>query len=267
MTEITALIRYKNSAKTLPEVLNALQRQSLRPKKILAVDTGSTDGSTRILQESGAQILQWHDTYHHSRVLNFGLSACQTDLVLCLSSHTVMNENDTVERLAKQFENPHVCASSIKWDEDPYYSDCINWKELQEKGIKFGSIYSNSLGLIRRKVWQDYTFDESINGMEDYDWAIRQLKAGHCVARLKAPIHYQRNAHNRDMRETARTFFLADRYGLAVRWLGVSGSIRLIVCSFPGRLIGIPSATKSFATGRHRLLGALFWKAFDLNID
>jgi hypothetical protein len=39
MTEITALIRYKNSAKTLPEVLNALQRQSLRPKKILAVDT------------------------------------------------------------------------------------------------------------------------------------------------------------------------------------------------------------------------------------
>jgi hypothetical protein len=94
-----------------------------------------------------------------------------------------------------------------------------------QKGIKFGSIYSNSLGLIRRKVWQDYTFDESINGMEDYDWAIRKLKAGHCVARLKASVHYQRNAHNRDMRETARAFFLADRYGLAVRWLGVSAGL------------------------------------------
>lgn len=267
MAEITALIRYKNSAKTLPEVLSALKKQSLQPDRIIGVDTGSSDESGRLLEQAGAKIIKWNEPYHHSKVLNFGVSHCETPLVLCLSSHTVLLQNDGLARLAEPMQNELICASSVKWDKDPFYTDEIDWQELQKKGMKFGSIYSNSAGIFRKALWKDYPFDETINGMEDYDWALQQIRSGFRVARVEAPISYQRNAHNRDMRETARTCHLSHRYGLKVCWLGVVGAIKGLLRNLPGRLAGNKEKTDMFNTCGRRLVGTLFWKKFDLNIN
>ena len=67
MSGITALIRYKNSEKTLPEVLTALSNQSVSPDHLVAIDTGSTDRSTQLLQDAGAEIARWDGGYHHSK--------------------------------------------------------------------------------------------------------------------------------------------------------------------------------------------------------
>ena len=88
-----------------------------------------------------------------------------------------------------------VAACSIRWDDDSYYTDAINLSEIKEKGLKLGSIYTNSLGLVRRSLWADYPFDESFNGVEDYDWALHQLKAGYTITRIRAGINYRRNGH------------------------------------------------------------------------
>ena len=154
MSEITALIRYKNSASTLPKVIEGIEHQTRRPDRILAVDTGSTDGSTEILRKAGADIVTWDQPYRHSIVLNFGISKCETPLVLCLSSHTTMTDPTTVEKLATTMEDENTCASSVKWDDDPFYTDLIDLEELKKKGLKFGAIYTNSLGMIRRSLWK-----------------------------------------------------------------------------------------------------------------
>ncbi|MFT4900760.1 MAG: glycosyltransferase involved in cell wall biosynthesis [Lentimonas sp.] len=265
MAEITALIRFKNSAATLPEVLKALQQQSRPVDRILAIDTGSSDASSDLLRSAGAAVIEWNQPYHHSMVLNFGMQHCTTPLVLCLSSHTVMQDANTVELLCRDVEDLTVCASSIKWDNDPYYSDHINWDELCEKGLKFGSIYSNSLGLLKRANWANCPFDESINGMEDYDWALRNLRSGQHICRRNVAFNYHRNGHNRLIRYTALTFFIAQRYELSVTWLGHASSIKIIALNLPGLLLGRTAATATFKTSMRRLIGALCWKFFDPN--
>ncbi|MEM1221794.1 MAG: glycosyltransferase family A protein [Verrucomicrobiota bacterium] len=267
MAEVTAVIRYKDSAQTLPEVLKALTKQTLQPHRILGLDTGSKDGSTRLLQEIGATVETWDQPYHHSRVLNFGISKCETPLVLCLSSHTVMHDHDIIERMVLEMAKKKVCACSIRWDDDPFYSSQVDWQQIQAKGMKFGSIYSNSLGIFRRDLWEQYPFDESINGMEDYDWALHFLLEGYSASRINANFGYQRSAHNRYIGETARAFMLADRYGLDIRWLGYRGTVTKILKSSPGHLLGNTKATETFDLCCRRLRGALFWRSWDHRIE
>lgn len=223
---VGVIIRFKNSAATLPDVLTALGRQTQQPDLILGVNNGSTDGSPDLLRAAGALLVDWTAAYHHPRVLNFAMGHCTTDLVLVLSSHTVFESDTALQELVAVFDDSATACASGKWDSDPFFSDAIDWKELQVKGLKFGSIYSNSMGMLRRSLWERIPFDESIPTMEDGAWAVAQLHAGHVCRRLNFPFRYQRGGRRRDFIFALITFQLAARHGLPVAWLGVPGTLR-----------------------------------------
>ena len=71
------------------------------------------------------------------------------------------------------------------WDDDVHYPAKVRWSDLKRDGIKIGSFYSNSVGLLRRELWESYKFTECMNGMEDFDWALYNLKSGRDVARCR----------------------------------------------------------------------------------
>ena len=215
------LIRFANSATTLPDVLAALQGQTLQPDVILGVDSGSSDGSDKLIRNAGGQVIYWSQRYEHSKVLNFGVKHLQTDLVLALSSHTVLEDPATLSRMVEAMRDPRTACVSLKWDEDPFYSDAIDWHELSAKGLKFGSIYSNSMGMFRRSLWERQPFDESLDSSEDYAWAIHQLDLGHICRRLALPFRYRRSGHNRDVEFAQIVFRLAQKHCLKVTWLGL----------------------------------------------
>jgi len=249
------VIRFKNSAATLPGVIEALRRQTLRPDLILGVNNQSADASPEMLQAAGARILEWRDRYNHSRVLNFAIGQCPADLVLVLSSHTVLDSPDALERLVGAMADPRTACASCKWDDDRFYSDAIDWAELQAKGLKFGSIYSNSMGLLRRSLWQAVPFDESLPTMEDGAWAVEQLKRGHLCRRLKLDFRYQRGTTDRTFVFAALTFQLAARYGLAVTWLGPVASAKAFIRCLAARPFrgGDPAAKAEALVHRERL--------------
>lgn len=256
------LIRFKNSATTLPAVLAALRRQTKQPDIILGVDSGSTDASPGLLIEAGARLVHWWEPYHHSRVLNFGLAQCPAERVLVLSSHTVLESPDALEKLNAALDDPQVACASSPWDDDPFYSDAIDWPELCRKGLKLGSIYSNSFGLLRRRLWEEVPFDESLPTMEDYAWAIEQVHRGHICRRVSFAFGYQRQANARDFVFTSCAFRLAARHHLKVRWLGRKSSarewLRYTLAEFQHRLSS-PDRAQRELHGR-RLLASLLWR-------
>ncbi|MBK8040792.1 MAG: glycosyltransferase family 2 protein [Verrucomicrobiaceae bacterium] len=219
------LIRFSNSAETLPDVLAALQNQTLQPDIILGVDSGSKDGSRALIEAVGGQIIEWPHRYEHAKVLNFGIRNLTTDLVLVISSHTVLEHPETLSRMAESMSDPRTACVSLKWDGDPFYSDAIDWRELSAKGLKFGSIYSNSMGMIRRRLWKSHPFDETLETAEDYAWAIHQLELGFTCRRLALPFHYRRSGHNRDFEFARIVFNLAKKHRLRVTWLGLRSTL------------------------------------------
>lgn len=223
--DVDVLIRFRNSEATLPEVLAGVERQSLRPARILGVDTGSTDSSAHLIRQAGGEILTWTRPYSHPATVNFGLVHCTAPLVLILSSHTVLLDKDVLERMTNAMDDPGVACVSGAWDDDPFYRDEIDWEELCEKGLKFGSIYSNSMGMLRRDRWQEFPFQEELEGCEDYSWAVEQLKRGHTCRRLRFAFDYQRSRTDRTHHLCREAFQLAKRTGLKSSWLGPIATI------------------------------------------
>lgn len=232
---IGCLIRFKNSAATLPQVLERLNAQTIRPDVILGVDTGSTDGSAALIQAAGGEVISWSAAYSHPGTLNFGIQNLHTDLVLILSSHTILEDDDFIERMVGAMEDPRTACVSARWDDDPFYSDAIVWDELLAKGLKFGSIYSNSMGMIRRDSWIVTPFDETLSTAEDYGWAIDQVKRGRVCRRLSLQFGYQRSGHDRTREFADIVFLFARRHKLRVAWLGVRGSLTQWCASLAAR--------------------------------
>lgn len=224
---VGVLIRFADSASTLPAVLQALQKQTRQPEVLLGIDSGSTDGSDTLLEQAGAQVVRWPFRYEHAKVLNYALTRLSVDLVLVLSSHTVLEDPTTVERMVACFhDDPRTACVSLRWDADPFYSEVIDWEEVQTKGLKFGAIYSNSMGMLRRSLWEQRAFDEALETAEDYAWALWQLKEGHTCRRLALPFSYQRSGHGRDYEFARVVFRLAHAFGLKVAWLGAWPSVK-----------------------------------------
>lgn len=232
---IGVLIRFSNSAATLPAVLEALARQTVQPDVILGVASDCQDDSRAILAAHHATVIEWREAYAHSRVLNFGFRHIATDYVLVLSSHTVLESPDALEQMVACLSDSNVACVSAKWDSDPYYGDRIDWSELRQKGLRFGSIYSNSMGMIRRSRWEALPFDEKLSTAEDYVWAVNQLQRGHQCARIKTHFSYQRAGSPRHTEFAILVFALARLHRLRVQWLGVKASLKMLFTTRPGK--------------------------------
>ncbi len=252
------LIRFKNSAATLPGVLAALRAQTLAPDLIIGVDTGSTDESPALIREDGGQIVAWPHVYHHAKVLNFGLAHCPAERVLVLSSHTVLESRDALEKLSDALDDPKTACASGKWDDDGYYSDAITWDELRTKGLKIGSIYSNSFGLLRRVRWEEVAFDESYPTMEDYAWALAQVRRGQVCRRVKFDFSYQRTPSTREFEFTSCAFRLGAQHDLEVRWLGRRACFLEMLRALDPRA---PQEKRAMWPAlRDRFLASIFWR-------
>lgn len=218
---IGCVIRFNKHAATLPLVIESLKRQTIQPDFILGVDNNCQDESADILRAAGAEIVRWTKPYSHAAVLNFGLSHCPTDYVFVLSAHTVLTEDNVIEKLVEALSDPAVACASAKWEvTDHFYTDRIAWNELREKGLRLGSIYSNSMGMLRRSFWLENPFDEAIPTMEDYAWTIGQLQKGRVCRQLDFGFRYLRNGPARAYELTHAIFCIASLYGLRVVWSG-----------------------------------------------
>ncbi|MEI7730732.1 MAG: glycosyltransferase [Verrucomicrobiota bacterium] len=256
------IIRFKNSARTLPDVLAALRRQTVQPDLIVGVDNQSTDHSVALMKSAGAQVFNWTEPYKHPRVLNFAVRHCPTDLVLILSSHTVLNSPDAISQLVGTMSDPQTACASARWDDDPFYSDAITWSELKSKGLKFGSIYSNSMGIFRRRLWESVPFDESVPTMEDSAWTLEQLKRGHTCQRLKFDFSYQRSGNARYFIFAVVTFHLAHQHHLKVCWLGPKATCCMLGKHLLRWALHPTKASDELAgiqTHKGRLAAWLFW--------
>lgn len=256
------VIRFRDSERTLPGVLAALKSQSQPPDEIVAVDSGSRDASPEMLRASGARVVPFNEPYHHARALNFGAGCCPLQWVLALSSHTVLRDPSTLQRMRAAIEDPETACVSLRWDDDPYYSEAVDFAELNRRGLKFGSIYSNSMGLFRRELWRAVPFDETLVTMEDYAWALTQAARGRVIRRLRLDFDYQRGGRSRDFTFAAIAFRLAARHRLRVVWLGPRATLREILrlAGKKGDPMEPQARAKELQLHRDRLRAWLLWR-------
>ena len=183
----------RNAGPLLQRVLEAIMRQQTsRTFKILAVDSGSTDGTLSLLHSHNVRVVSvpteqfdWGRTrdlaYHHARA----------PVVVNLSQDAVPMEASWLENLVRPLDDPDVgasCGSSLPdpersfpqfpWERNGYF---YFTREIAKFVKQYGRGLSFANSAVPRAVWERLRFDEQPTG-EDFQFQKKLHGAGLKIA-------------------------------------------------------------------------------------
>jgi glycosyltransferase involved in cell wall biosynthesis len=84
------IIRTFNSESALPETLASLDQQSIKPSRVIIVDSGSTDNTLALVPQEAIVHRYTGEGFNYSEAINQGLQYVDTEFVAIVSSHTVL---------------------------------------------------------------------------------------------------------------------------------------------------------------------------------
>ena len=99
---ITAFVPTLNNEKTIRKVLRAIKNQTIKPKRIIVIDSGSTDDTEKIVKEEGCEFYRPEDFGFKflglSRARNRILELIDSEFLLSVDSD-ILIEKDHIEKL------------------------------------------------------------------------------------------------------------------------------------------------------------------------
>jgi rhamnosyltransferase len=178
---ITILLRTLNAGADLPPLLERLAAQTLRPAELLAVDSGSTDGTRERLVAAGARIVMIEqERFSHARSTNQGFREAVGEVVAMLSQDALPADERWLETLTAPLADPNVAAAFGRHLARPGCFPIERWQVEDDypPAPPAGVLYSNVNSAARRSAWLEAPFDESLAISEDRAWARAQLDRG-----------------------------------------------------------------------------------------
>jgi GT2 family glycosyltransferase len=202
--DVSVVIRAKNEAAWLPRSLEALARQRVRPNEVVLVDNESSDDTVRIARRYGCRVVPISDRdFSFGRALNQGIAATTAEWVASLSAHCIPVDEGWLEALlARGCARPFLAACYGRQEPLPESSDFDKrdlWTTFGlEPRLQRGQdhFFHNANALIRRSAWARIPFDETLNGVEDRDWAKKALADGYTIRYApQASVYHYHGIH------------------------------------------------------------------------
>lgn len=211
------IVRAFNEEKHLGQLFKGLNQQTVNDFEVILVDSGSTD-KTRDIAAKGAwdfpiKILHIEpDQFSFGKSLNIGISQASGDVVVIASAHIYPVYPDWLEKLIQPFDNARIGLTygMQRGGETTRFSEhqiFLRWYPGQSKVQESNPFCNNANAAIRKDLWVNHHYDETLTGLEDIEWAqwaIEQKKLISYVAEAEVVhIHEDspRGVFNRYRRE------------------------------------------------------------------
>ena len=200
LVNCSIVIRAYNEEKHIGRLLEGIRRQTIRDVEIILVDSGSTDETVRVAESSGARAVHIPSVeFTFGRSLNFGVQTATRELIVIASAHVYPIYPDWLESLLQPFEDEEVALTygkqrgpaSAKYSEQQIYH---HWYPEASKLRQDTVFCNNANAAIRKSLWQQNPYDETLTGLEDLAWAKWAKEQGHEIAYVaKAEIIHIHN--------------------------------------------------------------------------
>jgi poly-beta-1,6-N-acetyl-D-glucosamine synthase len=110
-TDLTVIVPAYNEAETIADTLRSLQRQTVRPDRILVVDDCSTDATAEVASSLGIAVVRPpRNTGSKAGAQTFALDRVETEMVMAIDADTTLAP-DAIERLLPAFDDEEVAAA------------------------------------------------------------------------------------------------------------------------------------------------------------
>lgn len=188
MERVGVVIRALNEADHLPRLLDGLSRQTVQPDLIVVVDSGSTDGTAEIAEELGCKVVKIDpESFTFGRSLNHGFEFCEAEIVVVVSAHVYPTHEDYLENLLEPFVDSKIgmVYGRQVGDATSQYSEQLvleGWFPGAGEAWQRHPFANNANSAVRRDVWLQYRFSETLSGLEDIHFAKRIQEMGWLLA-------------------------------------------------------------------------------------
>lgn len=191
----SVVVRCFNEAEHIGRLLEDIGRQSLTDVEIVVVDSGSTDGTVDIVRRYPARLVSISPSeFTFGRALNIGCRAATGEFIVAASAHVYPVNEDWLANLLAPFDDERVglVYGKQRGAESSHYSELRlfeSWFPEESNRDQDHPFCNNANAAVRRKLWQDQPYDESLTGLEDLDWAKKAMARGYRIAyAADAPI-------------------------------------------------------------------------------
>lgn len=183
MVELSILLLTKNGGGDLARVLPAIFNQETTIRfEVIAVDSGSSDGTLELLSDFPVQVEQIPaHQFHHARTRNRAASLANGNILVFLSQDAIPASRHWLETLIKNFDDAMVGAvygrqfpkkGSTLERRDVFDAIYGTEKIIKDPAHRQGMGYrfyhfSNVNAAIRRNVWERNRFPEELKVFED----------------------------------------------------------------------------------------------------
>ena len=200
---VSVVIRVRNEGSALRKVLSALNAQHLKPLEIIVIDNESLDDSKQVALEHGAKVMNISQTeFTYGKALNMGIRQASGEFICILSAHSLPIGPGFLDYAVAAFSEPKVaavrCLSTTNRAELESWtkSGVLAWPVEIEKVISTAPV--NCASMIRRSVWEQIPYDETLASVEDKFWAFQVLRSGFHTCSSAATYLYLKDFSFRD---------------------------------------------------------------------
>ena len=199
---VTVVIRTKNEATHIGDVLNKVREQRDVDFDIVVVDSGSTDQTLDFVAQHPVKLVKIPaDEFTYGRALNRGISEATGEFVAFLSAHAMPLDRNWLANLVAPFSDPEVVGVVGKSLPHP---DC---NPFDRRGLlrRFSTerqylhhdssvTFSNANSAARKSALDQFAFDEALPYSEDLHWSRHWMKQGkRIVYEPTATVYHSHN--------------------------------------------------------------------------
>lgn len=219
MAEYSVLLRTYNSELSLPATLRSIEAQSYRPSKYIIVDSGSTDGTLLILPPDSVVQQFSGGAFNYSEALNQGVAVVPTELVLIISSHTILVNHLAVEHAVRLLESDANIGAAYMSDEN---TGPLRHEIIAEHNFSGFNGLWNCCALVRVELLRSRPFRSDVFSAEDQEWSRWLTTEYHgTIARIAGAGMFNRNPRSSSLQKRANEYvsiaYFTNRKLLSVR--------------------------------------------------
>ena len=223
--EVSVIIRTYNEEKYLPDLLEAIRLQSFPNYEIIVVDSGSLDRTREIAEQGADRLVKMQSgDFTFGYALNTGIQEASGRFMVIVSAHTLPLNPEWLGKLIDPLYDDKIAMVYGK----QLGSAASKFSEVQDMQRTFGPkrqvlrpprfFANNANSAVRKDLWQQHPFDESLLGLEDIEWARYWMERDFQVVYEPEAALY--HIHEETWRQVRRRYY---REAVAARRIGIKG--------------------------------------------
>lgn len=184
----SVIIRCYNEEEHIGRLLEGIAQQTLRDVEVIVVDSGSTDATLAIAARYPVKIININkDDFSFGYSLNVGCRASTGEFLVIVSAHVYPVHKDWLEHLLAPFAEEKVALvyGKQRGNEVTNFSEhqvFAKWFPDHSDWNQGHPFCNNANAAIRRSLWERFSYDETLTGLEDLAWARQVAGAGYRIA-------------------------------------------------------------------------------------